>query len=123
MRKKVDYSAIRGFNYTQSNVKNDYEFWKYYDHDIVNWEMGYAQKLNLNSARIFLSYQAYSEDKEAVLSHIKDFVQTAWRHDISVNPILFSGFHFVREAQDKSLFLKRNPHGPLIWSMSLFFMT
>ena len=30
MRKKVDYSKIRGFNYTQSSARSDYEFWKKY---------------------------------------------------------------------------------------------
>ena len=95
MRKHVEYSKIRGFNYTQSNVKNDYEFWKYYSHEIVDRDMCYAERLNLNSARIFLVYQAYAENKEAFLANVLDFVQTAWKHGISVNPILFLGFHFI----------------------------
>ena len=30
MKKTVDYSKLRGFNYTQSNVWNDAEFWEKY---------------------------------------------------------------------------------------------
>ena len=77
MRKKVDYSKIRGCIYTQSSARSDYEFWKKYDHKMVDREMGFAQRLNLNSARIFLNYQVYLEDKEVYLERVRDFVQTA----------------------------------------------
>ena len=40
MKRTVDYSAIRGFNYTQSNAWNDYDFWEHYDHDIVERDLG-----------------------------------------------------------------------------------
>ena len=36
MYKHVDYSAIRGFNYTQSDVWTDMYFWENYRHDIGN---------------------------------------------------------------------------------------
>ena len=100
MRKKVDYSKIRGFNYTQSSARSDYEFWKKYDHKMVDREMGFAQRLNLNSARIFLNYQVYLEDKEVYLERVRDFVQTAWSHGISTNPILFNGFRFLGETDE-----------------------
>ena len=101
MRKKVDYSKIRGFNYTQSSARSDYEFWKKYDHKMVDREMGFAQRLNLNSARIFLNYQVYLEDKEVYLERVRDFVQTAWSHGISTNPILFNGFRFLGETDEE----------------------
>lgn len=95
MKKQVDYAKIRGFNYTQSNAWNDRDFWKRYDHEIVDRELGYAERLNLNSARIFLSYTFYRDGGEAFLSNVKDFVQTAWKHGISTNPIIFMGFRFL----------------------------
>ena len=95
MKKQVDYAKIRGFNYTQSNAKNDRDFWKIYNHDIVDREMGYAERLGLNSARIFLSYTFYYEGGETFLKNVKDFVQTAWKHGISTNPIIFMGFRFL----------------------------
>ena len=35
MKPLKDYSFVRGFNYTQSNVWTDVNFWEEYDHDIV----------------------------------------------------------------------------------------
>ena len=102
MKKTVDYSKLRGFNYTASYAVNDADFWARYDHDVVDREMGYAEKLHLNSVRIFLSYIFYADGGEKFLANVKDFVQTAWKHGISTNPILFMGFRFL--PQD----LKRN---------------
>ncbi len=95
MKKQVDYAKIRGFNYTQSNAWNDRDFWAHYDHDIVDREMGYAERLGLNSARIFLSYTFYYDGGEHFLACVKDFVQTAWKHGISTHPIIFMGFRFL----------------------------
>ena len=96
-RKHVDYAAIRGFNYTQSNAKDDYDFWMNYDHDIIARDMGYAQRLNLNSARIFLSWQAYEKLGDTFFDYVKDFIQTAWAYGISVNTIIYHGFRFIPE--------------------------
>ena len=94
MKKQVDYSKIRGFNYTQSDAWNDREFWSNYRHDIVERDMGYARRLCLNSARIFLPYTVYRADPGRFLSNVKDFVQTAWNYGISTNPIVYFGAFF-----------------------------
>lgn len=96
MKKTVDYASLHGFNYTASYAANDWDFWMRYDHDVVDREMGYAESLKLNSARIFLPYSAYAES-ENFMANVKDFVQTAWKHGISTNPILFMGFRFLPE--------------------------
>ncbi len=97
MKKKVDYSTLRGFNYTQSDAWNDYDFWSHYKHDIIERDMGYARRLQLNSARIFLPYRNYAEDPTGFLANVKDFIQTAWRYGVSTNPIIFLGFRFHPE--------------------------
>ncbi len=89
-----DYSFIRGFNYTQSDVWTDTNFWEEYHHDIVDRDMGYAERLKLNSARIFLTYSSYRKNPEQFLANVKDFVQTAWKHGISTNPIIYHGMRF-----------------------------
>lgn len=94
MRKLVDYSSIRGFNYTQPDCTMDRRFWNNYNHDIVDRDMGYAERLHLNSARIFLLYDCYKNNPEQFLANVKDFVRTAWQHGISTNPIIFLGFRF-----------------------------
>ena len=100
MKKAVDYAGIRGFNYTQPDARDDHDFWLHYSHEIVDRDMGYAERLHLNSARIFLSFSAYREDPDAFFVRVKDFVQTAWSHGISTNPIVYHGaFFFPREEE------------------------
>ena len=94
MKKQVDYKSLRGFNYTQSDAWNDRDFWERYDHAIVDRDMGYAERLRLNSARIFLPYSVYKADPEKFLSNVKDFVRTAWSHGVSTNPIVYFGAFF-----------------------------
>lgn len=97
MKPLKDYSFVRGFNYTQSDVWTDVNFWEEYDHDIVERDMGYAERLKLNSARIFLTYSSYVKNRKQFLDNVKDFVQTAWRHGISTNPIIYHGMRFLPE--------------------------
>lgn len=94
MKRAVNYAGIRGFNYTQSDAWNDRDFWTRYNHEIVERDMGYAERLRLNSARIFLPYQVYRADPDRFLANVKDFVQTAWRHGVSTNPIVYFGAFF-----------------------------
>ena len=92
--KNVNYAEIKGFNYTQPNAVHDREFWKNYSHDIVDRDMGYAERLGLNSARIFLSYQAYRSDPDRFIADVRDFIRTAWKHGVSTNPIVYFGAFF-----------------------------
>lgn len=105
MKKTVDYQKLRGFNYTQPDAANDRIFWAEYHHDIVDRDMGYAERLHLNSARIFLSYDFYKENPDRFLANVKDFVQTAWKHGISTNPIIFMGFRFREDELPWSGFM------------------
>ena len=105
MKKTVDYQKLRGFNYTQPDAANDRVFWAEYHHDIVDRDMGYAERLHLNSARIFLSYDFYKENPDRFLANVKYFVQTAWKHGISTNTIIFMGFRFREDELPWSGFM------------------
>jgi hypothetical protein len=48
-----DYSFIRGVNYGM-----------YGDQAVVERDLGYARRVNLNSTRIWLSYQEYEKDPQ-----------------------------------------------------------
>ena len=100
MRKKVDYAGIRGFNYTQPDARNDRDFWLHYSHETVDRDMGYAERLRLNSARIFLSFSAYRAEPDAFFDRVRDFVRTAWAHGISTNPIVFHGARFFPDEEE-----------------------
>jgi hypothetical protein len=72
-----DYSNVRGFNYTPASARGYTAEWQDYKHAEADRDMAYAQRLRLNMARVFLSYNAWLADKAAFKSHIQDFVRTA----------------------------------------------
>jgi hypothetical protein len=83
-----DYSNVRGFNYTPASAQGYTAEWQNYSHAEADRDMGYAQKLNLNMARVFLSYNAWLADKAVFKSHIRDFVRTANAHGIGTMFVL-----------------------------------
>lgn len=83
-----DYSNVRGFNYTPASARGYAAEWQDYKHAEADRDMGYAQKINLNMARVFLSYNAWLADKAAFKAHLKDFVRTADAHGIGVMFVL-----------------------------------
>jgi len=100
VKRTVDYAGIRGFNYTQPNARNDRDFWQRYSHDIVERDMGYARRLRLNSARIFLPYPVYRADPQRFLVNVRDFDRTAWRYGVSTNPIVFFEARFFPPEEE-----------------------
>lgn len=78
----VDVSKIRGFNYNPASSHGYTDMWLNYKHDEVDRDMGYAQRLDLNSARVFMSYNAWLKDRTTYGQHLVDFVRTAHAHGI-----------------------------------------
>lgn len=77
-----DYSDVRGFNYQPASTRGYTAEWVKYPHDEIDRDMGYAEKLRLNTARVFLSYNAWLQDKAGFRANLQDFVRTANRHGI-----------------------------------------
>ena len=80
MKALSSYSHIKGFNH-----EPDFDI---YTHEQAVREMGYAQRLGLNSCRLFMPLRFWRNNREGFLSHLLDFVRTAWGHGISTTPIL-----------------------------------
>src|SRR5580704_17379295 len=78
-----DYSDMRGFNYNDE--------WLHYNHAEVDRDMGYAQRLHLNIARVFMSYRTWSADKAAYRDKLKDFVRTAYAHGVGTMVTVVDG--------------------------------
>ncbi len=79
---KSDYSYIRGFCYPSG--------WRA-DKATLQTELGYARRVDLNSARIWLNYGQYQRDPQAFLHQLVLFVRTAHAKGISTMPIFFNG--------------------------------
>jgi len=93
----IDYGKLRGFNYSPSNIPYGGDRWEHYDHAVADREMGYAERLRFNSARVFFNYASYAKNRELFLANIRDYVRTAWSHGISTSPVLYAGFRFLPE--------------------------
>lgn len=76
-----DYSFIRGVCHGGGQG----------DEATIRRELGYAQKLRLNSTRIWLRQSAYHRDTEDFLNRLRNYVRIAHGLGISVMPILFNG--------------------------------
>jgi hypothetical protein len=77
-----DYSFVRGVCYPGG--------WRN-DQAIIERDLGYAQRLQLNSTRVWLSYRAYQQNPDAFIKAIQNYVRTAQRLGISTMPVLWNG--------------------------------
>ena len=75
-----DYSFIRGVNYGMQG-----------DQQTIERDLGYARRVNLNSTRIWLSYQAYEKDPQGYIEKLRNYIRTSKRLGFSTMPILFNG--------------------------------
>ena len=82
---------MRGFNYNTVSSLNYNDEWLHYNHAEVDRDMGYAQRLHLNIARVFMSYRTWSADKAAYREKLKDFVRTAYAHGVGTMVTVVDG--------------------------------
>jgi hypothetical protein len=75
-----DYSFVRGVNYGMNA-----------DQATLERDLGYAKRVNLNSTRIWLNYQAWEKDPPAYVSRLRNFIRTSHRLGFSTMPILWNG--------------------------------
>jgi hypothetical protein len=75
-----DYSFIRGVNHGMQG-----------DQAVLERDLGYAKRLNLNSTRIWLSYQGYEKDPKAYIDRLRNYIRTSHRLGFSTMPILWKG--------------------------------
>jgi tetratricopeptide (TPR) repeat protein len=77
-----DYSFIRGVCYPGG--------WSG-DQKIIERDLGYAKRLQINSTRIWLSYRGYNQDPKSYIEKLRNYVRTAYSFGITTMPVLFNG--------------------------------
>ena len=87
----IDFSGVRGANYTPSYACNTIGFWRDYDPTVIEREIGYAGKLGLNCLRVFLSYTVFEREPGPFLDRVNHLVRTAERNGIGIMLALFDG--------------------------------
>ena len=83
------YQHLRGFNYTPSSAVHDIAFWRDYDEASIERELTYAQRLGLNSARVFLAYVVYEREPQQFLQRLRHFVRAAHARGISTMVVVW----------------------------------
>src|SRR3954470_20076525 len=82
-----DLSDIRGFNYTPASVDH-YALWTQYDAAEVDRDFGYADRLKLNMARVFVRYADWEADPAKFRGNFDSFFRIADKHHIRIMLVL-----------------------------------
>jgi hypothetical protein len=62
-----------------------------YDSAVIEFDLNLAKSLNLNQLRVFVPYQVYTEDKDALPAKLQHFVRECYKRGIGVMPVVGSG--------------------------------
>ncbi|MGF1756421.1 hypothetical protein L4D76_00365 [Photobacterium sagamiensis] len=109
-------NQIRGFNYAPSTARNPVEFWRDYDPTLIEKELTYANRLDLNLARIFLSYACYEHDSETFLANVRHFIDTALSKGIKTQLVVFDAcFCDIEPEYDIDHFMWLSNPGTINW--------
>src|SRR5689334_11475197 len=80
-----------GCNYIPSTAINELEMWQAdtFDPATIDRELGWAQSLGFNSARVFLHNIPWTQDSQDFIQRIDQFLQIADKHHIGIVFVLF----------------------------------
>ena len=84
-----DLGSMRGANYVPSYAKNDVAIWMDYDPAVIDRELGYAERLKLNTVRIFLNQAVYEHNPKQFLERLENFLKACDKHKVRAMPVLF----------------------------------
>lgn len=85
----TSWRQVYGANYNASYARSAAEIWSRFDPEIVDRELGFAQRLGLNSIRVWLDYRTYEDNPALMLSRIEHFLKLCAKHELTVMPVLF----------------------------------
>ena len=84
-----DFSGMRGANYVPSYARNDVQLWMDYDPGVVNRELAYAERLKLNTVRVFLQVAVYEHDPKLFLERFENLLGLCEKHRLRMMPVVF----------------------------------
>jgi hypothetical protein len=116
-----DFSWIRGANYVPSYARNDVQTWMDYDPEVIDRELSYANRMKLNSVRIFLQYAVYKHNPKQFLARYENFLSLCEKHGIQAMIVVFDScfgeYPDLRNYRDKDWMANpgQNMLGPEYW--------
>ncbi|MBA4165988.1 MAG: exo-alpha-sialidase [Chitinophagaceae bacterium] len=82
---------LMGCNYTPSNAVNQLEMWQAdtFDSALIDHELGLAEKIGMNSIRVFLHDLLFEQDPEGFQQRMDIFLSIARKHNVKVLFVFF----------------------------------
>ena len=77
-----DLSHVRGFNYQSAATKDHTDHWLNYNPAHTDFELDLARRLNLDQARVFITYLAYAQGRETFLGRLLHLVRACEKRNI-----------------------------------------
>ena len=74
---QMDPLDVRGALYLPARAFNHYQMWTNYDRDVIERDMGYASRVNLNAIRTWANFEFWKEDPDAHLERLEHFLAAA----------------------------------------------
>jgi hypothetical protein len=93
----MDYSAIRGVNYTAAG-DHHLQHWLHYDPRVTARDLDYAKRINVNQIRVFLSYPAYLTNKGAFRTNLIDLARACQARGLGLMLVVTYSPAMIREA-------------------------
>ncbi|WP_210463202.1 cellulase family glycosylhydrolase [Rufibacter roseolus] len=86
-----DKGFIIGPNFSPSTAINQLEMWQAesFDTATINRELGWAEDLGMNTARVYLHDLLYQQDSAGFLQRVDTFLDIAQRHNIKPILVIF----------------------------------
>jgi len=126
-RISLDCSKVRGFNYQSAESKRAGAFFLQYDPAVIEFDLDLAKRLNLNQARVFFGYVAYTGDRETYCKNMLHLVRACHQRGMGLMPVVcYRGEFFVDpstwpEADEYAAFLVKilaGEPGLAIWDVA-----
>ena len=84
----TDFSKIRGANYRGANAADTTDYWRHYDPQETERDLGYADKLKLNQLRVFVNQVGWSDNQSKFRKNLIDLAQACERHHIGLMVVI-----------------------------------
>lgn len=92
---------VRGAIYLPARAYNIYQMWANYDREVIERDLGYADRLNLNAIRIWTDFEFWREEPAAHEKRLDHFLAAADDLDMQVLVGLFD--HVGKEPTEENL--------------------
>ncbi len=101
-----NWQDVRGTNYVPSYARNATEAWTRFDAEVLDRELGFAERLGFNTIRFFVDVRAYEDDPKLMLARLDQFLDLCEKHNLRTIPQLFDSCG-VEEADLRAKGAKR----------------